>query len=168
MQHALPMPGDIGITQISGNAGRLIRIGQWLNGNGFADYQHAFLVLPDGMLIEAEPGGATIRPLSVYDGANILYVCPEGLTDRQRDAICAAGRRYEGVPYSFLDYLAIAVHRLRIPFPGLRRYVAATGHMICSQLVDQSYHDAGIPLFSDGRWPGYVTPGALFQRLADF
>ncbi len=40
--------------------------------------------------------------------------------------------------------------------------------MICSQLVDQSYQDAGVHLFSDGRWSGYVTPGALFERLADF
>ncbi|MEU7229466.1 hypothetical protein [Streptomyces chrestomyceticus] len=166
MQHALPMPGDIGLTRINGDVGRLIRIGQWLNGNGFGDYQHAFLVLPGEMLIEAEPGGATIRSLSAYDGVDVLYVCPEGLTDARRDAICAVCRGYEGVPYSFLDYLAIAVHRLRLPFPGLRRYVAATGHMICSQLVDQSYQNAGVRLFDDGRWSGYVTPMALYRLLA--
>ncbi|TJZ44481.1 hypothetical protein FCH28_29490 [Streptomyces piniterrae] len=166
MKHTNPMPGDIGLTQISGVTGRLIRLGQWLNGDGFADYQHAFLVLPDNRLLEAVPGGARIRSLSEYTGANALYVCPEGLTEQQRSAICDAATRYIGVPYSFLDYLAIATHRFHLPVPGLRRYIASTRHMICSQLVDQCYLDAGVHLFADGRWPGYVTPMALYKLLA--
>ncbi|TSB20901.1 hypothetical protein OG422_29950 [Streptomyces sp. NBC_01525] len=167
MIQARPQPGDIGLTQINGTVGRLIRFGQWLNGNGFADYQHAFLVLPGDRLIEAEPGGARVAPLDSYAGADVVYVCPSGLADADRDRICAASSAYEGVPYSFLDYLAIATHRLRMPVPGLRRYVAATGHMICSQLVDQCYQDGGVRLFDDGRWPGYVTPLALYDQLAD-
>ncbi|MEV0372938.1 hypothetical protein AB0I10_24460 [Streptomyces sp. NPDC050636] len=167
MKHTHPLPGDIGLTQISGITGRLIRLGQWLNGDGFADYQHAFLVLPDDRLLEAVPGGARVRPLAQYTGANVLYVCPERLTEQQRTAICDAATRYVGVPYSFLDYLAIAAHRFHIPLPGLRRYIASTRHMICSQLVDQCYLDAGVHLFADGRWPGYVTPMALYELLAD-
>lgn len=118
-------------------------------------------------MLEAEPGGADIKPLTAYDGTPVCYVRPEGLTERQRTAICAAATAYVGVPYSFLDYLAIAAHRFHLPLPGLRRYVASTGHMICSQLVDQSYQDAGVHLFADGRWPGYVTPMALYNLLAD-
>ncbi|MFJ3950369.1 hypothetical protein SLV14_000582 [Streptomyces sp. Je 1-4] len=166
MKHTHPLPGDIGLTQISGITGRLIRLGQWINGDGFADYQHAFLVLPDDRLLEAQPGGARIKPLSAYDGSSVLYVCPEGLTEQQRTALCAAATTYVGVPYSFLDYLAIAAHRFHLPLPGLRRYVASTRHMICSQLVDQVYQDAGIHLFADGRWSGYVTPMALYNLLA--
>jgi hypothetical protein len=166
MIHTRPQPGDIGLTQISGTAGRLIRLGQWLNGNGFADYQHAFLVLPDDRLLEAEPGGARIRPLSSYDDRSVLYVCPPEYPPAMRKDVCAAAERYVGVPYSFLDYAAIAVHRIHLPVPGLRRYVAATGHMICSQLVDRCYQDAGVHLFDDGRWSGYVTPGALHGLLA--
>ncbi|UQA90901.1 C40 family peptidase [Streptomyces halobius] len=166
MKHTTPLPGDIGLTQISGVTGRLIRLGQWLNGDGFADYQHAFLVLPDDRLLEAVPGGARIRPLTQYTGSSVLYVCPEGLTGQQRTAICDAAMEYVGVPYSFLDYLAIAAHRFHVPLPGLRRYIASTRHMICSQLVDQCYLDAGVHLFADGRWPGYVTPMALYQLLA--
>ncbi|MFE0380516.1 hypothetical protein ACFW1M_34265 [Streptomyces inhibens] len=166
MKHTHPLPGDIGLTQISGVTGRLIRFGQWINGDGFANYEHAFLVLPDDRLLEAEPGGARIRPLSQYTGADVLYVCPKGLTEQQRSGICKAATRYVGVPYSFLDYAAIATHRFHLPVPGLRRYIAATGHMICSQLVDQCYQDAGVHLFADGRWPGYVTPMALYELLA--
>ncbi|MFE1174083.1 hypothetical protein [Streptomyces sp. NPDC058773] len=167
MKHTHPLPGDIGLTRISGLTGRLIRFGQWLNGDGFADYEHAFLVLPDDRLLEAQPGGARIAPLTAYDGAHVLYVCPEGLTERRRTALCTAATAYVGVPYSFLDYLAIAAHRFHLPLPGLRRYVASTRHMICSQLVDQVYQDAGVHLFADGRWPGYVTPMALYGLLAD-
>ncbi len=166
MIHPDPLPGDIGLTQISGAVGTFIRFGQWLNGNGFGEYQHAFLVLPDGRLLEAEPGGASIRSLSKYDGARVLYACPASLTDEQRERICQAAQRYVGVPYSFADYLAIAAHRFRLPLPGLRGYVAASRHMICSQLVDQCYQDAGVHLFDDGRWPGYVTPMALYDLLA--
>ncbi|MFG2289568.1 hypothetical protein ACGFOU_26290 [Streptomyces sp. NPDC048595] len=165
MRHTHPQPGDIGLTHISGVTGRLIRFGQWINGDGFADYQHAFLVLPDERLLEAQPGGSRIRPLADYADTDVLYVCPKGLTEQQRAGICAAASRYVGVPYSFLDYLAIATHRLRMPVPGLRRYIASTRHMICSQLVDQCYLDAGVHLFADGRWPGYVTPMALYNVL---
>lgn len=160
-----PRPGDIGLTTIPGPVGALIRVGQWLNGNGFGHYQHAFLVLPDTELLEAQPGGARIASQSEYDRATTVYVAPTGLTDVQRQAICDAGRRYTGVRYSFLDYLAIAAHRFHLPVPGLRRYVAASRHMICSELVDQAYQDAGVHLFSDGRWPGYVTPMSLWDLL---
>ncbi|MCZ1011626.1 hypothetical protein [Streptomyces lydicus] len=166
MKHTHPLPGDIGLTRISGVTGQLIRFGQWVNGDGFTDYEHAFLVLPDNRLLEAEPGGARILSLTAYADADVVYVRPERLTERQRAGICAAATRYVGVPYSFLDYLAIATHRFHLPVPGLRRYVASTRHMICSQLVDQCYLDAGVHLFADGRWPGYVTPMALYHLPA--
>ncbi|MFF4603388.1 hypothetical protein ACFY12_11645 [Streptomyces sp. NPDC001339] len=166
MRHTPPLPGDIGLTQISGTTGRLIRFGQWIIGDGSADYEHAFLVLPGDRLLEAQPGGSRIRSLPRYADGEVLYVCPAGLTEQRRAGICAAATRYIGVPYSFLDYLAIAAHRFHVPVPGLRRYIASTRHMICSQLVDQCYLDAGVHLFADGRWPGYVTPMSLYQLLA--
>jgi hypothetical protein len=144
--------------------GRLIRLGQWLDGSGYTPYEHAFLVLPGDRLIEAQPGGAVIRPLSDYDGRHVEYVAPGGMTDGQREAVCAAALKYVGVPYSFLDLAAIAAHRLHLPIPGLKHWVASTRHMICSQLVDQCFADGGLPLFSDLRWPGYVVPADLWRE----
>lgn len=161
-----PQPGDIGLTGITGPVGRLIQIGQWLNGDGFGPYEHAFIVLPEGQLIEAQPGGAIVAPLSKYDDRKVLYVAPADLTDAQRKAICDCALKYRGVPYSFLDYLGLAAHRFHLPVPGLRRYIESTGHMICSQLADRAYLDAGRHLFADGRWPGYVTPMAIADDLA--
>lgn len=166
MIRTTPQPGDIGLTSITGPVGRLVQFGQWLNGDGFGAYQHAFVVLPGDRLIEAMPGGAQVRSLSAYDDRPVLYVSPAGLTAAQRKAIGDCALKYLGVPYSFLDYLALAVRRFRIPVPGLRRYIAATGHQICSQLADRAYLDAGQHLFADGRWEGYVTPMALYRELS--
>jgi hypothetical protein len=159
-----PQPGDIGLTNITGPVGWAIRAAQWLNGDGYTPYEHAFVVLPAGLLIEAQPGGAAIRPLTAYDARHVAYVSPP-LTGGQRTLIAETAASLRGTPYSFLDYLAIAAHRLRLPVPGLRRYVAATGHLICSQLADEAYRRAGVHLFADGRWPGYVTPADLWQLL---
>jgi hypothetical protein len=160
----MPQPGDFGLVAISGNVGRLIRFGQWLNGNGWGDYQHAVLVLDKGELIEAEPGGARIRPVSEYDGTNVIW-SDWPLTDAERAAIVAAGRSLEGTPYSFLDYLALAAHRLHIPVPGLRKFIAAGGHKICSALADRGYQLGGQTMFDDLRWDGNVTPMALVRAL---
>jgi uncharacterized protein YycO len=161
-----PQPGDIGLTSITGPVGKLIRIGQWLNGDGFGAYQHAFIVLPGDQLIEAMPGGAIVAPLAKYDDREVLYVSPSGLTPAQRKAIGDCALKYQGVPYSFLDYVALALHRFRLPLPGLHRYIESTGHQICSQLCDRAYRDAGQRLFDDGRWDGYVTPMAIANELA--
>ncbi|WP_128382396.1 hypothetical protein [Streptomyces cavernae] len=168
-----PRPGDILLTTIAGPVGKLIAFGQWLNGDGFGVYQHAAVVLtasrtPDGWagtVLEAWPGGARIAPLQRYDGPSTVYVSPVGLTGAQRRMICAEAGKYEGTPYSFLDYAALTAHRLNLPAPGLREYINATDRMICSQLADRTYLDAGVHLFNDGRWPGYVTPMDLWDLL---
>ncbi|MEW2302060.1 hypothetical protein AB0958_19140 [Streptomyces sp. NPDC006655] len=166
MIRSVPQPGDIGLTSITGPVGWLIKVGQWLNGDGFGAFQHAFIVLPGARLIEAMPGGALVDSLSKYDDRQVLYVSPADLTPAQRKAIADCALKYQGVPYSFLDYVALALHRFHIPVPGLRRYIESTGHMICSQLADRAYRDAGQILFRDGRWEGYVTPMALANELA--
>lgn len=159
-----PQPGDFGIVAISGRIGRLIRIGQWLNGDGYKDFEHAFIVLDDDTLIEAEPGGARIRPLTQYDGTNVLY-SDWDLTDHQRHDIVACARALKDTPYSVLDYLSLVLVRLHVRPKWLLAYVESTKHLICSQLVDVCYEEAGIQLFDDDRPAGDVTPGDLCTVL---
>lgn len=167
-----PKPGDIGLVTMPGTVGRLIRLGQWLNGDGFANYEHAFVVagvhvrgedrgVADGMkIVEAMPGGALLSPLSRYDGMGAVYLrCP----DADRAAVAEAAMLLIGTPYSFADYFALAAHRFHIPAPHLRRYVRTYGHMICSQLADRAAAMGGWYLFADGRWEGDVTPADLFN-----
>jgi hypothetical protein len=160
----IPLPGDFELTRISGNAGGLIRLGLWLNGDGFADFEHARIYLGQGMCLDAEPGGAVLSPVGRYDDTGHMWstgFIP--LTPVQRASLVHIGHSYAGTPYSFLDYSALAVKRLGLWAPGLRDYVKATCHMICSQLVARCYLDAGCPLFSG--WTGDVTPGDLYQLL---
>ena len=162
-----PQPGDFAVVRMSGAAGRLIRLGQWLAGGGYADFEHAFVLVDDGQVLEAEPHGARLRPVSEYDGRPIEWSTGRiELTDEQRAAVVRAEMGYLGTPYSFLYPAAIAAHRFHLPGPWLRRYVASSGHMICSQLCDRAYQDAGVQLFHDHRWPGWVTPADLYRLLA--
>ncbi|MFF0183512.1 hypothetical protein [Streptomyces sp. NPDC005244] len=159
-----PRPGDIGLTQMSGVGGKAIRLAQWLAGDGFRDYEHAFVWVGEytDMIVEAMPGGAKHVP-NWHDPERTIYLrCP----DEHRDAVAAAALALRGTPYSWADYAAIAAHRLRIPAPHLERYIEASGHLMCAQLADRAADRGGWHLFDDRRWVGDVTPGDL-TRLAE-
>jgi hypothetical protein len=170
-------PGDFCCVPISGYVGVLISIGEWLDGSGFNDYDHAeiFIGEPDmygpyGYTIGAYPGGAAKVALPVPPeklphalwSSNALE-----LTTEARAAIVANAKNSIGVPYSSLDYFALVSHRLHIPAPGLKDYIASSHHMICSQLVDYIYMHSGVHLFTDNRWPGYVTPADLANLIKE-
>ena|ERR1700741_647081 len=159
-----PQPGDFGLVSIKGGVGLLIRIGQWLNGDGFRDYEHAFIYIGEGKIVEAEPGGALLSDLDEYDGRSIIWstgLIP--LTDDQRRLIVQSALAQVGTPYSFLDYVAIALYRLGIKHPGVAKRVEDSKHLICSQLVALDYDHAGIPV-TDFE-PYLVTPGKLLNHL---
>jgi uncharacterized protein YycO len=163
-----PEPGDFGLVAIDGTAGLLIRIGQWLNGDGFANYEHAFIYIGDNQIVEAEPGGARVADLSEYAGRSILWstgmIWVPPLTTEQRSSVVGAAEGFVGVPYSFLDYLLLALKRLHISVPILNKRVIGSKHLICSQLVAESYAAAGIVL--NTRKPAYaVTPADLANLL---
>lgn len=158
-----PRIGDIGITTIHGEAGRLISLGEWCLGDGCTPWDHAFVFVGAGQIIEAEPGGARYASLSKYDNRPTLWLrCP----DRYRGGVAHSARLLLDTPYSIADYFAIAAHRLRLPIPGLRDYIKASGHLICSALADRAAELGGWHLFADGRWNGYVVPADL-AKLAE-
>lgn len=164
---AVPLPGDFACVPMDGPGWGLIGLGERLYvpkaARAMSRYRHAYVYVGGGMVVQAEPGGAVLAlrhdPQALWSTGKIP------LTQEQRDSICAAARGYVGVDYSFLDYWAMAAHRQHLPMPGLREYIESTHHQICSQLVDRCYFDAGVHLFADGRWPGYVTPACLAARL---
>ena len=155
----MPKPGDIGFTKIEGLLGKFVYLAQWFNGDR-SRWTHVFLVLSEDWIIEARPGGATLFPLSEYKHREVLFASPE-LSQRQRDRIVAEARMMEGTPYSFADYLALFLQRTGLCRGLTRKYVKDSGHMICSQFVDEAYRRAGMHLFDDGRPPQEVTPGDL-------
>lgn len=160
-------PGDFCVVSTGSRMTKWIKLGERLYTGGFAAYDHAFICSqrrPDGtlMIVEAQPGGA-VETAFHYAGRPHLWSTGRILSS---PAAGSAAIGYVGTPYSFLDYEALAAHHWHLPLPGLLSYIKSTRHMICSQLVDQCEMDAGVHLFEDGRWPGYVTPQDLANLIA--
>jgi hypothetical protein len=180
---------DYACVPVAGAIGRGIELAQWLNGDGFAAFEHALIYAghfdstphadprwvegsgPGHYVVEAQTAGARLRCLDFapqdYPGAR-WSTGHVALTDAQRGAIADAAFALLGTPYSFLDYAALSAHRLELhPLDyALKGRVASSKHLICSQLVDLCYEKAGVHLFNDKRWPGYVTPLDLAKLAA--
>lgn len=160
-----PQPGDFGLTKIGGLAGAFVNFGQWFVGD-FAPVQHALVYVGNGMVVQAMPSGAEVIRL---EDASPVVKWSTGLIELnhwQRTYISAVAQSLVGTPYSFLDYVSIALERLGLRVGLIRDYVESSNHLICSQLVVLAYERAGIELFP-GTFPGDVTPGDLWHLLKD-
>lgn len=161
----MPRPGDFALTRISGFTGRAIAAGQWMIGDG-SPAQHAMVYVGDGQVVQAMPSGAELIDLEDANDPVVWSTWRIPLTADQRAMISAHAVGLVGTPYSFLDYASIGLAHFRVRPAWVREYVANSGHMICSQLVDEVYLRAGVHLFNDGRIPGDVTPGDLWRLIA--
>jgi hypothetical protein len=168
-----PPLGSVGLTTIHGDVGWLIRLGQWLARVTWkfwtwrtlwktAQNEHAVIYIGGGKIIEAEsgPAGARLADLSEYDDRPVLWLhCP----DQYGPAVAHSARLLQGTRYSAADYFALAAHRFHLPVPGLRAFIEASGHAMCSQLADMAAQLGGWQIFGDGRWRGYVMPFDLAE-----
>lgn len=173
------LPGTIGLTAIAGEVGELIHLGQylaetpirdWLKENDLPRWEHAFVYLGDGQLIEAEPGGARIMPITEYGTVYWCMSIAGRFSAEQLAGVADRAHTFEGTKYSFLDYFALAGRRLHLYplYPLLRLRIESTRHVICSQLADAAYRLEGLSIFPDDRWAGDVMPMDLYRRdLAD-
>ncbi|MFC8583204.1 hypothetical protein ACFUGD_01300 [Streptomyces sp. NPDC057217] len=159
-----PLPGDFALTKIGGVTGKLVAAGQALVGDA-SPVQHAFVYVGDGQVVQAMPGGAELIRLEDASEPVVWSTGHFELTPLRREFIKWTAIGLVGTPYSFLDYASIGLAHFRIRPRWVREFVADTGHMICSQLVDEVYLRAGVHLFDDGRLPGDVTPGDLWKLL---
>jgi hypothetical protein len=166
------LPGTIGLVNISGEVGKLIHLGQWLNSHpidrwlspeDYPNIEHSFVLLPDRMLIEAEPGGARIVSIDEYTNVDVFWCTSIAaqLTTAELADVAAAAATFKGRPYSFLDYVELFARRLHLPVWLLRWRIAALKHVICSQLAALAYHIAGHNLFP-GTWRDLVAPYDLW------
>jgi cell wall-associated NlpC family hydrolase len=155
-----PQLGDYGVLKTGGWIGSLIRLGTRSRWN------HAVVYIGEGNLVEANPTGIEIHPVTKYP--LIAWNRHEDeLTDDTRNKIVDEALRLVGGFYGFAD---IAVLVLRIL--GLRLLANTTlldrlaekEGFICSELVSHCYREAGfvvIPNMEDH----LVTPGDLAERL---
>lgn len=158
-----PQCGDIFLVHVPGIVGFGIGIGQQIVGST-SYFTHCGIVGPAGeVAIAAQPGGAiqtTLRDALPSSG-RVVY-SDFILNVRQRSEIWSAAQQYLGTPYSFADYAAIAALRL-LHTDALEAFVRDSGHMICSQLADQCYLDAGVKLLD--RAAGDVAPGDIANLI---
>jgi hypothetical protein len=172
---ALPVPGDFCCLPISGAVGFGIEVGQWLDGDKFQPYDHAEIFIgqpdaggPHGYTVSAYPDRRGRLPLPCPPGELPGSLWSSGiisLAGTQRCDIIRWCQEHTAVGYSFADYAALVAHMARLPVPGLRSFIARSDRLICSQYVDTAYAQAGVHLFDDDRWPGYVKPGDLAGLL---
>ncbi|MEU0952805.1 hypothetical protein ABZ353_10745 [Streptomyces niveus] len=160
-----PRPGDIGLTKIGGLAGAFVNVGQWFVGD-FAPVQHALVYVGNGMVVQAMPSGAEMIPLEKASPVVMWSTDLIDLTPVDRLYISENAIDLVGTPYSFLDYLSIALERLGVHSKLIRERVMSSGHLICSQLCVLAYERAGIDLFP-GQFPGDQTPGDLYHLLKE-
>jgi hypothetical protein len=175
--------GDVGFYTIAGKVGGFVSIGQWLidfvnllRGKDTEQswFTHTFIVVEVSAtgsvaIVEAMPRGARAVHLTGVDRIGRGYGWARlPLSDAQQHNVGAVWREYIGTPYSFLDYLSLALLHAGLPRRFTARRVTDSGHMICSQLVDTILCRAGYHLFADGRLPQDVTPGGLFRRAGAY
>ncbi|MEU0912145.1 hypothetical protein [Streptomyces althioticus] len=160
-----PKVGDFGLTKIRGLAGAFVNFGQWFVGD-FAPVQHALVYVGFGYVVQAMPSGAEL--IKLEDASPVVKWSTDlvDLTDQERVHIALEARKLVGTPYSFLDYVSIALERLGMRSKLIRDRVEGSGHLICSQLVVEAYSRAGVELFP-GTFPGDVTPGDLHKLLKE-
>ena len=147
----------------------LCRVAQFLNRDGFEDYEHAFVLLPGRKILEAGSPASRIRPYpykpgEVYWCTSIRSLLPPAVTSRDF-LLTHMGEQLTGIPYGFADYGALVAHRFGLDFiPAVRDQMASDKSMICSQLADEYYLRLRAHVFTDNRLPGAVTPGSLYRR----
>jgi hypothetical protein len=174
-----PAPGDFLCLPISGSVGRLIEFAQFLAGERFQPYEHVevYVGLPDaqgpyGYTISAYPGGHGKRALPCAPEAVPGALWSSGLIDLttdQRVAIVGWAVAHRTVRYSAADYFALAAARLKfhLILPPLRKFIAAKGHLICSQFTTLDYYQAGASLWPGEPWDGLDMPMDLAELLEE-
>lgn len=183
---AAPQPGDFCCIPVPGGLGLGIEIGEFLAARlqhqpaELRPYDHAEIYAgqadaagPYGYTYSAYPrryaAGNGKRPLPCPAAQLPGAIWSSGLitlTPAQRSGIIAWCEAHPDVRYAFADYAEIAAHALHVPVPGLRDAIGDSRSYICSQYTDAAYrYGGGVRLFTDGRWPGYVTPWNLAALL---
>ena len=156
----MPLPGDIGVVASRSWVGRAI---MWITR---APVSHAFVCIGGGGLIEGDPHGARIRPVTAYADAQWLTALSTHLTDAQRKTIVDWCMKHVGTPYSWIDDAEIGFTDLFGWAPKwMRRRLRSDSTLMCSQLCDAAYKAAGVDLFP-GKPDGAISPGDLWRLNA--
>jgi hypothetical protein len=128
--------------------------------------------LGQDLILEAEAAGAVVVPFH-YDESDLIWssLNPHlDLSPDQQHGIWPAAAALKGIPYSWLDYFALAAHRMRLhPLDYLlKTRIMSWRQAICSQLVDMFRQRLHFQLFNDDRWNGFVDPFDIAECIVTY
>lgn len=153
-----PQIGDYGVVHTNGFFAKLIRLGT------MSRWNHAFIYIGDGKIVEANPSGVAVSPLGKYPAYYVAWNQHEKLSDDQRKRIVEHALSMVGVSYGFVDIANLAFRILGLKIianTAIFKRASQRYGVICSELVAECYEAAGIDFGS----PISVTPGDLAYRL---
>jgi uncharacterized protein YycO len=153
-----PRVGDYGVVKTNGFFGKLIRLGT------MSRWNHCFIYIGDGKIVEADPKGVKISPVTDYP--LIAWNQHEVMSTMERQKVAQAAIALVGKPYSFLTIALLAFRILGVKALSNSRvmeYMAQKEGYICSELVEECYDKAEIVLVPKRDY--LVVPGDLAERL---
>lgn len=153
-----PVPGSYGCVRTHGLAAWLIRVG---TRSGF---NHAFIVMDEDRVIEADPGGARWALLSGYSTDRVVFDTGDDLSPEQRQLIMSKAVALLGVPYGWLDIFRLSLRCAGLRWSWLTRAADEERAMICSQLVAACGQAGSADWLCGREAPAAVTPGDLANR----
>jgi len=125
---------------------------------------HAGIILDDGAIVEAEPGGVRLGHLSEYYGCRIAINSAEEVTVDQRVTVVATAKEMIGKPYNDLAIVDDGLESLGWHWHKLAKWASDDGEVVCSQLVALAGQAAGLDWRGGAQTTTEVTPGDLARR----
>jgi uncharacterized protein YycO len=155
-----PRPGDYIVVRTTGIVSTLIC---WITRSR---YCHAAIVVEDGQLVEAEPGGVRIRPISEYNGCLMLANTTEPTLAEDRAKIINFARSAIARPYAYDTDFVDGLEHLGLRWRLLSRLARGRKAVMCSQLVADAGVNAGLNGWQCGKaTTAEVVPGDLATRI---
>ena len=155
-----PRQGDIGTVKTTGFTARLIQVGT------LSRWNHSFVYIGNGLIIEAAPGGVRINTLDQY--SNIVWNRHQVWIDEavSRKAIVEGAFKALHKPYNWVNILTIFFRIINLKILAntkLMKNLAKKDGYICSELCEELYANAKNPLV--GKEPGETTPGDIIEAV---
>lgn len=125
---------------------------------------HAGIVLEDGVIVEAEPGGVRLGHLSEYYGCRVAINSAEEMTVQQRSVVATAARAMIGKAYGDLQIVDDGLECLGWRWRWLLKRASGDGEVVCSQLVAVAGQTAGLDWRGGANTTTEVTPANLARR----
>ncbi len=147
-----PTYGDFALVATDGLVARLIR---WATG-GWSN--HGFIYIGGGKIVEANPAGVEVSELSKYDGMRVQW-SHLTMSSSDRDRAVGAALGMVGIPYGFVDIVAILVKDNPVLGPVLSHRLNRGDRLICSQVIARALRVAGHRLSSEP--DNFVRPADL-------